>query len=127
VAIVHKTRLSGENVAVRGITGEVRDRMPVIVDDMISTGGTIAAAIQAVLAAGARPEITVVTSHALLVGPAAARLRAAPVQRLIATDSVARSEGVPLPLQTITLAPLLSEAIERLHRPESLSDLILHE
>jgi ribose-phosphate pyrophosphokinase len=112
---------------VRGISGDVRDGVPVIVDDMVSTGGTIAAAIQAVLAAGARPEITVVTSHALLVGPAVARLRAAPVQRLIASDSVARSEGVPLPLQTITLAPLLSEAIERLHGQESLCDLIVHE
>jgi ribose-phosphate pyrophosphokinase len=47
VAIVHKTRLSGHEVSVRTITGEVRDRAPLLVDDMIGTGGTIAAAVDA--------------------------------------------------------------------------------
>jgi len=60
IAIAHKTRLSGEEVRVRGIVGEVGGRAPIIVDDMISTGGTIEAAAAALIAAGCLPEITVV-------------------------------------------------------------------
>jgi adenine/guanine phosphoribosyltransferase-like PRPP-binding protein len=47
IAIVHKTRISGEEVRVRGIVGDVSGRTPVIIDDMISTGGTIDAACKA--------------------------------------------------------------------------------
>jgi ribose-phosphate pyrophosphokinase len=127
VAIVQKTRLSGEEVSVHGVTGEVQGCAPVVVDDMISTGGTMAAAIQAVRAAGALPEVTALASHALLVGPAVARLRAAPVERLLTTDSVVPAEGPLLPLEMVSLGPLLAEAIERLHAHRSLDDLIVHE
>jgi ribose-phosphate pyrophosphokinase len=76
VAIVHKTRLSAEEVSVRRITGEVHNRVPVVVDDMISTGGTVCAALEGVRAAGSRPDAMVVVTHALLVGPAVERLNA---------------------------------------------------
>ena len=56
---------------------------------MISTGGTVAAAIGALLDAGAIPDVTVAVSHALLVGPATERLGRLPIRRLVATDSVA--------------------------------------
>jgi ribose-phosphate pyrophosphokinase len=124
VAVVHKIRISGEEVSVRGIVGEVRGRAPVIVDDMISTGGTIDAAIKALLAAGCAPEITVAASHALLVGPAIRRLHALPVRRFVATDSVAVPPG--LPLETAGLGPLLADAIERLNGNRSLGELIAH-
>jgi ribose-phosphate pyrophosphokinase len=126
IAIVHKTRVSGEEVSVRGIVGDIRNRAPLVVDDMISTGGTIEAAVRAILAAGCLSDVTVVTSHALLVGPAAERLRALPIRRLITTNSVAVPMNLPLPLQVASLAPLLAEAIARLHDNQSLSDLIVH-
>jgi ribose-phosphate pyrophosphokinase len=127
VAIVHKTRLTGRDVKAHGLTGNVRDRAPLVVDDMISTAGTMEAAIQTVCTAGCVPEVTAVASHSLLVGPAAERLRAAPVQRLVTTDSALPTDGHGLPLQVVSLAPLLAEAIQRLHRGESLSELIRHE
>jgi ribose-phosphate pyrophosphokinase len=115
VAIVHKTRLSGTEVSVRGLVGEVRGRTPIVIDDMISTGGTIAAAIGALLDAGAVPDVTVVVSHALLVGPAAERLARLPIRRLVATDSVSLGAPAPLTLERVSLAPLLADAIRRLH------------
>jgi ribose-phosphate pyrophosphokinase len=127
VAIVHKQRLTGEEVAVRGITGDVRARAPLIVDDMISTGGTVAAAVAALLQAGCEPSITVVASHLLLVGPAVARLSAAPVRRLIGTDSVPPPAAAPVPLEVVSLARLLAEAITRLDRDRSLEPLLHHE
>lgn len=127
LAIIHKTRLSGEEVRVQRIVGDVRGRTPVVVDDMISTGGTIQAAIQALLAAGCvSAELTVVASHGLFVGPAEERLHAVPIHRLLVTDSVARPAREPFPLHLTSLGPLLAEAIRRLHSNQSLSDLLVH-
>lgn len=123
VAIVHKTRLSGTEVTTSGITGEVHGRAPIVVDDMISTGGTIEAAVRALLAAGCSSPVTVVASHGLFVGPAVARLRGLPIQQLLVTDSVTTPE-LPLPIQLLSLCPLLVEAIARLHDNRSLTDLV---
>src|SRR5919112_2293470 len=68
VAIVHKARLGGSEVSAGSITGEVRGRMPIIVDDIIDTGGTTRAAVEAVLEAGWEPQVTAVASHGLFVG-----------------------------------------------------------
>ncbi len=126
VAIVNKTRLSGEEVRAERVIGDVRDRAPLVIDDMISTGGTIEAAGQALLAAGARPEITVVTTHALLVGPAVERLSALPLRRLIATDSVVLQVEPTFPIEVAGLGPLLAEAIDRLSQGLSLGNLVAH-
>jgi ribose-phosphate pyrophosphokinase len=125
VAIVHKTRLTGRDVAVRSLVGDVRDRAPLVVDDMISTGGTIEAAVRAVLAAGAVPEVTVAASHGLFVGPAADRLRGLTVRRFLVTDSVTLPGGLPLTLEVARLAPLLAEAIAALHGDQSLGHLLV--
>jgi ribose-phosphate pyrophosphokinase len=127
VAIVHKARLGGETVEARGISGEVRGLSPLLVDDMISTGGTIEAAARALLEAGCAPEIAVVATHGLLVGPARARLDALPIRRLVVTDSVAPPEAPPRSLEVVSLAPILAQTIKRLHAGESLRDLIHHE
>ncbi len=72
VAIIHKTRISGAEVSVQRIVGDVRDKQVLVVDDMISTGGTIEKAIEALLEAGCLSSgIQVAASHGLLVGPAA--------------------------------------------------------
>jgi ribose-phosphate pyrophosphokinase len=125
VAIVHKTRLTGRDVAVRSLVGDVRDRAPLIVDDMISTGGTIEAAVRAVLAAGAVPEVTIAASHGLFVGPAAERLRGLPIRRFLVTDSVPIPGELPLTLEVVGVAPLLAEAITALHADQSLSHLLV--
>lgn len=127
LALVHKTRLSGKEVRAQGIIGDVRGRVPIVVDDMVSTAGTIQAAIQALLAAGCLAEhLTVIASHGLFVGPAQERLRTVPIHQIFVSDSVARPTPEPLSLQVVSLGALLAEAIARLHNQQSLSDLLVH-
>lgn len=127
VAMVHKTRVTGEEVMVRGVTGDVVGRAPIIVDDMISTGATIAAAVAALREAGCRPQFTVVATHALLVGGAVALLQQLALEELIVTDSVAIPAGaVALPLHVVSVASCAAECIGRLHQDRSLADLLVH-
>jgi ribose-phosphate pyrophosphokinase len=126
VAIIHKTRITGEDVSVQRIVGDVCDKEVLVIDDMISTGGTIEKAIKALLEAGcARSGVSVAATHALLVGPAAERLRQLPIQQIYVSDSVPPPERFPMPLQVSSLASLLAETILRLHRQESLADFKL--
>lgn len=128
VAIIHKSRVSGAEVTVQRIIGDVRKREIVVVDDMITTGATIEKAIKALLEAGcASSGIKVVASHGLFVGNAPARLGQLPIEKIYVSDSVPRPAQFPLPLQVSSLASLLGETIQRLYRLESLGDVLAHE
>ena len=109
LAIVHKTR--GERgVIVHRVLGEVRGQAPLLVDDLISTGGTIEAAADALRRAGCTPPLIVLATHALLVGTAVDRLRAAGVTCLVRSDSVPARE-LPFPEIVVPLAPIVAPAL----------------
>ncbi len=117
VAYVHKERLSGRETSVRNVSGEVRGRSPVVVDDMISTGGTTASAIEALLEKECEPEVSVVASHGLFVEDALERFAALPVRSITVTDSLggkARSNARISP-KTVGLDKILAEAVARMH------------
>ena len=126
IAIIHKSRVSGAEVTVQRIVGDVRGRQILVVDDMITTGGTVEKAITALLEAGCSSSgLKVAASHGLFVGNAAERLGKLPIENIYVSDSVPKPEGLPLPLQVSSLAPLLAETIQRLHRLESLGDFLV--
>ncbi len=114
VAVVHKRRLSGSDVSATGVVGDVKGLNAVVVDDMISTAGTVCAAITAVIAAGANPGVTVAATHGLFVGPALERLKAAGPRRVVVTDSVPPPVDAPFPLDVVPCAPVLAEVLKRL-------------
>jgi len=111
VAIINKQRLGPSAVVAERVIGEVRDRQPVLVDDMISTAGTISAATELLLAQGARPPVLVVATHGLFAPPAAERLRALPIGKVLTTDSVARLPDEPSTHECVSIAPLLAHAL----------------
>lgn len=125
VVIVHKTRHSGTEVSVEEVVGDVAGRHVVIVDDMISTGATIRAAASAVLERGALPDFVVAATHGLLV-PANNEDPVFPrIQRVLITDSVAARPKPEVPLEVVSVAPLLADGIERLHNRWPLDDLAM--
>jgi ribose-phosphate pyrophosphokinase len=123
VAVVHKTRISGAEVRVSRVTGDVAGRWPLIVDDMISTGATIQAAHRALAAAGSQPGGILVATHGLFVADAADRLRGLNVRRVIVTDSVPAS-ALPMPANIVSLAEMLADVIRRLNEDRSLAGLL---
>lgn len=123
LAFVHKTRLSGREVEAHAVIGDVRGRHPLIVDDMLSTGATIEAAIGALRDAGALEPVTVAVTHAILAGNARDLLRRLPIVRLIATDTVDVEPAADMHLEIASAAPLIATAIGRDHDGLSLSGL----
>jgi ribose-phosphate pyrophosphokinase len=115
-AYVHKIRRSGSEVRVKRVIGKVKGRSPVLVDDMISTGGTMLSAIEALLDAGCRSPVTVAATHGMLVDKAVQHFSASVVNKIILTDSIARNEDTNLPVETVSISELLAETIYRLHR-----------
>ena len=92
-------------------------------DDMISTAGSICGAAEIVHRAGAR-EIFVAATHGVLAGDAVSRLNAAPISGVVLTDSIpVPSENSLAKIKVLTVAPLLGEAIKRIHHDESISDI----
>ncbi len=122
LAIVDKRRISGSEIAVEHMIGEVEGRNVIIVDDMISTGGSISEAARICKEHGAQTVVLAV-SHAVLCGPAVERLEACPADTILVTDTIPRKGPSPSRLKIVSVAPLLSKAIANLHESKSLSVL----
>jgi len=122
LAIVDKRRVSGAEIEVEHMIGEVDGRNVVIVDDMITTGGSMAGAARICKEHGAR-RVVVAVSHAVLCGPAIERLDACPADTILVTDTIPPQKKVPKQLEVVSVAGLLATAIKNLHDGKSLSVL----
>ncbi|MEM9352933.1 MAG: ribose-phosphate pyrophosphokinase [Planctomycetota bacterium] len=124
VAIVDKRRTSAEKtIQANVIGGPVDGKIVLMFDDMISTAGSICGAAKVLHERGAR-EIHVAVTHAVLCGPAVERLQSAGLASLVCTDSIQLTPEQTLPqTEVLSVAPLLGEAIKRIHRNESVSRL----
>ncbi|MCH2148492.1 MAG: ribose-phosphate pyrophosphokinase [Phycisphaerales bacterium] len=125
LAIVDKRRESGMKVASKNLIGDVKGRTVLMVDDMISTAGTICEAARLVMEQGAT-DVIAAASHPVLVGLALDRLKDAPISRLVVTDTIPDNGRLDLirdKLVSLSVAPLLGEAIHRIHHDQSVSAL----
>jgi ribose-phosphate pyrophosphokinase len=125
LAIVHKRRdpnIANE-VSVHEVVGDIRDRVCVLVDDMIDTAGTICAAADALYDNGAA-EVIVVATHAVLSGPAVDRLKNSRISQVIVTNTL------PIPqesqfdkLKVLSIAPIVARAISEIFEDGSVTSM----
>ena len=125
LAIIDKRR-EGPNVAVvMHLIGEVKDRDAIVIDDMIDTAGTLVQAVGALEREGAR-RILACGIHAVLSGPAMERIATSPIEETIVTNSIpVPAEKRAARVTVLSVAPLLGEAIRRIHDEESVSTLFV--
>ncbi|MCI0498803.1 MAG: ribose-phosphate pyrophosphokinase [Planctomycetales bacterium] len=124
LAIIHKRRLTGQEILCEEIIGSVEGRNIVMVDDMIATAGTITGAAQMVRSRGAK-QVIVGATHGVFAEPAVDRLAGAPIDEIIITDTIPLQESVRKlkHLTVLSVAPLIGEAMRRIHSNESISTM----
>ena len=124
IAIVEKKRIGNrDRVEAVSIIGEVKGRNALIVDDEVDTAATLVATAEMVLRNGAH-EVYAAATHPILSGPAVERLEASPIKELVFTDTIPLSPEKRLPkFKILSVAPLLGEAIQRIHTGQSVGAL----
>ena len=120
LAIVAKHRVSATRVEAMNVIGEVEGRDVLLVDDMTETAGTLTAAAEILHKNGAK-RIYAGVSHAVLGDLAHQRIRDSAIEEVITTDSVPQAAGPKV--QVVGIAPLLGEAIRRIHGGQSITSL----
>jgi ribose-phosphate pyrophosphokinase len=120
MAIVAKNRVSAEEVEALSVIGDVKGKNVLLVDDLTETAGTLTAAAGLLLEHGAKA-IYAGVSHAVLGDKGKDRIQKSPIVELFATNSVPQAHGPKV--VTLDIAPLLSQAIKRIHAEESVTSL----
>lgn len=123
IAIIDKRRPRPNVAEVMNIVGNVDGKICIIIDDIIDTAGTITLAAKALIESGAK-EVYASCTHPVLSGPAIERINNSPIKELVATNSInIPEERKSEKLVELSVAPLLGEAIIRVHEDQSVSPL----
>ncbi len=126
LAFIDKRRKSGSEVSAANIVGDVEGKTILMIDDMITTGGTIAEATKILKDHGAG-RIYVAATHGVFAGQAIERMVKAPIESIIITDTIpacARLAPIKDRLTVLSVAPLMGEAIKRIHLNQSVSAVL---
>ena len=122
LAIIDKRRPIPNVSEVMNIIGDIKDKNVIMTDDIIDTAGTITNGAQALMDRGAKAVYACCT-HPVLSGPAIERLEASPIKELVATNTIPLGDKTCSKLQVLSVAPLVGEAILRIHQDASVSKL----
>lgn len=123
IAIIDKRRPEPNVAEIMNIIGDIHDRNVIMIDDIIDTAGTIAQGAKALKDWGAR-DIYICCTHPVLSGPALQRLEEAPVKEVLVTNTISVPPEKIIPkMKVLSVAPLLGEAIIRIHEDLSVSKL----
>ncbi len=124
LAIVYKKRISGSEVEANEMIGEVEGKNVLMCDDIIATAGTVCSAANLLKERGAE-KIYVGATHGIFALQALERLAEAPIEEVVVTDTIPTSEQTKKvdSIKILSVAAMLGEAIKRIHRNESISNL----
>lgn len=125
LAIIDKRRIGDARTEVANVIGTIDDKDVIIIDDMITTAGSMSNAIGTARRRGAR-RVVPVTSHAVFCGDAFDRLASSDLHELVVTDTIPlKRRFAELPITVLSMASLLGEAINRIHHNQSVSALFV--
>ena len=122
IAVILKRRPEPNKAEVMDVVGELEGKDAIIVDDIIDTAGTLVAAANLLINKGAKRIIACAT-HGIFSGPAIERLMNAPIEKVIVTNTLPVYEKQFSKLEIVSIAPLIAEAIKRVHEGASVSSL----
>ena len=122
LAMLYKRRTSPTETSVTHVIGEVEGLRPLMIDDMISTAGTMRRGIDALLRLGAQPHVRVAATHPVFTPPALDRLTHEAIEQVIVTDTIP-FHGQHERVHVLSVAPLLAKAIYNVHHNDSVSSL----
>ncbi len=125
-ALMEKERPAQQVAEIGYVIGDVKGKTAVIVDDIIDTGGTLAAAAQTVLDEGAE-RVYAVATHGLFSGQAYEILAASPLAGIVVTDTVPLRQGAPPLVRQLTCADILEDSIRRIFTDDSVSEIFAGE
>jgi ribose-phosphate pyrophosphokinase len=122
IAFLTKERPAQQVAEISYIVGDVRGRNAIIVDDMIDTAGTLKAAAQAVLEAGAT-SVYAAATHPVFSGRAYENLAEAGFEQIVVSDTIPLRPGAPENIQVLSCADLLTDSVRRIFTDESVSEV----
>lgn len=124
LAIIDKRRSGPNEAKALHLIGDVTGKTAVIIDDMIDTAGTLTQGVDSLIKNGAKRVVAVAT-HPVLSGPAISRIQESPIEKVWVTDTIPLSEAAKAcgKFEVVSVAPLLAEAIKRIHGNDSVSSL----
>jgi ribose-phosphate pyrophosphokinase len=126
LAIVDKRRTAPNTAEVMHVIGDVEGCNTLIIDDIIDTAGTLTKTVEALKGKGAR-RVLAAGTHGVLSGPALARINDSPLEAVLITNTIPLDNKLSrsAKLKPLSVAPLLGEAIKRIHENSSVSSLFV--
>ena len=125
LAVCYKFHPDHMETTISHIAGDVKDKIPVLTEDMIRTGGSINECVDTLLANGCKPEIYVAATHGLFTGKCFELLNRPEIKEVITLDTIPPKASKPNNFKSVSCAPLLAEAIKRIHENESIQPLFV--
>lgn len=123
LAIVDKRRISGEDTEAMNILGDIKGKNLIIVDDLVATASSLVEAAAALKKHGGK-DIYAAITHPILSGPAIKRISDSSIKKVFVTNTIPVENGKKhKKIEVLSIAPLLAEAIKRIHNEESVSCL----
>jgi len=120
LAILDKERPQQQVAEINTVIGDVRGKTAIVIDDIIDTAGTLCAAGEALMRAGAQRVVAAAT-HGVFSGPAYERLADSPFEQVVVTDTIPLRAGAPDKIKVLSCAPLLADSISRIFTDDSVS------
>lgn len=124
IAIIDKRRTGPNEAKAYNLIGSVEDKIAIVADDMVDTAGTLTEGIKSLVDNGAK-KVFAVATHPLLTGPAIDRINDSPIEQLWVTDTIPLNEKAQScsKIKVISVASVVSEAIQRIYGNDSVSIL----